>query len=72
MMEIIKVAEEVQVVRKQILVVEVETLMRTQEKEELRRSITEQMKTGLVILPCNIKAKTVDADCVLMMERRLT
>ncbi len=54
------------VVRKQILVIDCGLFMKRSEIEELRRDIVEQMKTGLVILPCGVSSKTCDADTVML------
>jgi hypothetical protein len=66
MSEIIKVTESSYVVRRQILVVEVPFIMKKDEIELLRNRITDQMKSGLVILPPEVRAITCDTDTVMI------
>lgn len=66
MSEIIKVTGNSYVVRRQILIVESPFIMEKDEIENLRNRITDQMKSGLIILPNGFKAVTCDADTVMI------
>ena len=66
MSEIINVTENSYIVRRQILVVESPFMMKKDEIENLRNRITDQMKSGLVILPQGYKAITCDTDTVMI------
>ena len=66
MSEIINVTENSYVVRRQILVVEVPFIMKKDEIGLLRNRITDQMKSGLVVLPQGVRAITCDTDTVMI------
>lgn len=66
MSEIINVTESSYVVRRQILVVEVPFMMKKDEIELLRNRITDQMRSGLVVLPQGVRAITCDTDTVMI------
>ena len=66
MSEIIKVTENSYVVRRQILVVEAPFGLNKDEIRLLRYRITDQMKSGLVILPQGVRAITCDTDTVMI------
>ena len=54
------------VLRRQVLVVEVEIFMKNTSLEEIRESILNQMKDGVVVLPIGLKSKVCDADMLVM------
>ena len=56
------------VVRKQILVVESSYFMKQDAINNMRKSIADQMKDGLVILPNGFTAKTCDADMIMIKQ----
>lgn len=64
----IKTKETQRVVRKQVLVLEVNFFLKPSDQERIIESVRAQMETGVVLLPTGIRAKTVDADCVLIAE----
>lgn len=59
----------VNALRRQVLVVEVEFYMNNTSLDEIRESILNQMKDGVVVLPRGLKAKVCDAD-MLMVEKK--
>ena len=54
------------VLRRQVLVVEVDMFMNNTSLDEIRESILNQMKDGVVVLPIGLKAKVCDADTLMM------
>ena len=54
------------VLRRQVLVVEVDMFMNNTSLDEIRESILNQMKDGVVVLPRGLKAKVCDADTLMM------
>ena len=69
--EIIQVNENSQVVRRQILVIDVPFIMKDEEIKHLRCRIFDQMKSGLVILPHGVRAITCDADTIMVKDERI-
>lgn len=59
-----------EILRRQILVLQVKVFLKQSEKEEIKRSVLEQMKDGVVILPTGVKGFAIDADTVVLMEGR--
>ena len=66
---IVKVDNNVNVLRRQVLVVEVEIFRNNASLDEIRKSILNQMQDGVVVLPVGLKAKVCDAD-ILMVEAK--
>ena len=64
MNDIIKVLDKTttQVVRKQLLILQHDHLLKAAEKQRIIDDIHEQIKTGVVILPSGMRAMTCDAD----------
>lgn len=67
MNETIKVLENHPVIRRQILIVETPFIMKHDDLDNIRKSIIEQMKRGLVVLPNGFTAKVCDADTIAFM-----
>lgn len=63
---VIKTTEEVTTLRKQILVVNIDCIMREQDRKLLIEEIKRQMKDGVVVLPVGVKGFTVDADYLVV------
>ena len=68
MNDLIKVLDKTttKVVRKQLLIIQHDILIKADEKQRLIDDIREQIKTGVVILPNGMRAITCDADEVLI------
>ena len=68
MNDLIKVFDKTttKVVRKQLLIIQHDILIKADEKHRLIDDIREQIKTGVVILPNGMRAITCDADEVLI------
>ena len=68
MNDLIKVLDKTttKVVRKQLLILQIDPFMKADEKQRLIDDIHEQIKTGVVILPSGMRAMTCDADEVLI------
>ena len=54
------------VLRRQVLVIEPDMFMNNTSLAEIRESILNQMKDGVVVLPRGLKAKVCDADALVM------
>lgn len=63
---VIKTTEEVTTLRKQILVVNIDCIMREEDRKILIENIKRQMKDGVVVLPVGVKGFTVDADYLVV------
>lgn len=57
-----------EILRRQILVLQAKCFLKQDEKEAIKRSVLEQMKEGVVILPTGVEGFSVDADTVVLME----
>ena len=57
-----------EILRRQILVLQVKVFLKQSEKEEIKRSVLEQMKDGVVILPTGVEGFAIDADTVVLTE----
>lgn len=54
-------APKTEILRRQILVLKVKAFLKQSEKEEIKRSVLEQMKDGIVILPTGVEVFAIDA-----------
>ena len=57
-----------EVVRRQVLVIQCECLLTSEERQKIMDRVREEMKDGLVFLPHYLTATTVDIDGVAVME----
>lgn len=64
------IAPKTEILRRQILVLQVKVFLKQDEKEAIKRSVLEQMKDGVVILPTGVEGFAIDADTVVLMEGR--
>lgn len=62
---IIKNAETA-ILRKQILVVNIDCIMREEDRKALIENIKREMKDGVVVLPVGVKGFSVDADYLIV------
>lgn len=62
----VKAKEEMTVLRKQILVVNIDCIMREEDRKILIENIKRQMKDGVVVLPVGVKGFTVDTDYLVV------
>ena len=62
------IAPKTEILRRQILVLQVKVFLKQDEKEAIKRSVLEQMKDGVVILPTGVEGFAIDADTVVLME----
>lgn len=60
--------EKLETVRKQVLVINLDRIISTAERDALVVSIKKQMTEGLVVLPVGIKGFTVDTDYLVVRE----
>lgn len=68
-MDNIIVEENTDIIRRQILVVQIAHFVKWDEKNAIREDILQQMKSGLVILPCGYSAIVCDADTVMIRQK---